>query len=76
MTEAILKTLRDAAGDTPAPARGRVLSIKPGYNPNSSSVGSVISVLFWSATAATAALNLAAALVARRAAESTEPPES
>lgn len=45
-----------------------VLSVKLGFNPNSSSVGSLVSVLFWSATGAAVLANLvAAALLARRA---------
>lgn len=70
MSDPILDALQAAAGDTPPPPEGRVLSVKLGYNPNSSSVGSVVSVLFWSATAAAAALNLTAALLAKR----REPP--
>lgn len=41
-------------------ARG-VLSVKLGYNPNSSSVGSLVSVLFWSATGAAVLASLVAA---------------
>lgn len=66
MDDPILEALRAAAGDAEPPPDGRVLSVKLGYNPNSSSVGSVVSVLFWSATAATLALNLTAALLAKR----------
>lgn len=51
---------------------GRVLRLKLGYNPNSSSVGSVITTLLWTATMGTAALNVATALV-RRAAEGAPP---
>lgn len=51
---------------------GRVLRLKLGYNPNSSSVGSVITTLLWTATMGTAALNVATALVRRAAA--TKPP--
>jgi hypothetical protein len=44
-----------------------ILSVKLGFNPNSSSVGSLVSVLFWSATGAAILANLvAASLVARR----------
>jgi hypothetical protein len=54
-----------ADGDLPA---GRVLRVKLGYNPNSSSVGSVVSMLAWSASVAAIALNIIAATVAREAA--------
>lgn len=40
-----------------------VLSVKLGYNPNSSSVGSVITTLLWSATMGAAVVNIAAALI-------------
>jgi hypothetical protein len=49
-------TADDAAG---APAiGGRVLRAKIGYNPNSSSVGSVVTVLVWSATTASVVMSL------------------
>ncbi|MCA9547664.1 MAG: hypothetical protein KC613_24845 [Myxococcales bacterium] len=70
MTDPILQALQAAAGDAPPPPQGRVLAVKLGYNPNSSSVGSVVSLLFWSATAGALALNLTAALLAKR----REPP--
>ena len=54
--------------------RGRVLSVKPGFNPNSSSVGSVVSVLFWTATAGSVALTaFDAFLRARRKKQADEP---
>jgi hypothetical protein len=37
---------------------GRVLRAKIGYNPNSSSVGSVVTVLVWSATTASVVMSL------------------
>jgi hypothetical protein len=43
--------------------RGRVLSVKFGYNPNSSSVGSVITVLLWTSVFAVSALNIMNALL-------------
>lgn len=49
-----------------APASGRVLRVKFGYNPNSSSVGSVVSILMWAATAGAVAANVMAALLAER----------
>lgn len=48
------------------PAAGRVLRVKFGYNPNSSSVGSVVSILMWAATAGAVAANVMAALLAER----------
>jgi hypothetical protein len=56
-----------------APTRGRVLRVKLGYNPNSSSVGSVVSMLAWTATLATVALNVIAATVAREARRDAPP---
>jgi len=56
-----------AAGHRDYPGRGRVLSVKFGYNPNSSSVGSVVQVAMWSSIFAGVALNVVAALVARDA---------
>lgn len=47
----------------PASLPGRVLRIKLGYNPNSSSVGSVVSILIWTATFGTIAANVVAALL-------------
>ncbi len=71
----VLAALRAAVPDgTPPPPQGRVLAVKLGYNPNSSSVGSVVSVLFWSATAAAAALNLTAALLAKHRAGPPDAP--
>lgn len=54
-----------AAGSSPAdaPVPGRVLRAKIGYNPNSSSVGSVVTVLVWSATTASVVLSLLQARV-------------
>lgn len=48
------------------PAAGRVLRVKFGYNPNSSSVGSVVSILMWAATAGAVAANVMAAVLAER----------
>lgn len=42
---------------------GRVLSVKFGYNPNSSSVGSVVTVLLWTSVFAVSALNILNALL-------------
>lgn len=56
-----------AHGVSAAPGRGRVLRLKLGYNPNSSSVGSVVTTLLWSATAGSVMLNIAAALLRERA---------
>ncbi len=56
----------DGTSDAQPPATpGRVLRLKLGYNPNSSSVGSVVSTLLWSATMGTMALNMAAVLIRR-----------
>jgi hypothetical protein len=66
-----------AAGDMDAAeyrGRGRVLRVKLGYNPNSSSVGSVIAVLMWTATFGAVALNVITAIVARDARHPSLPP--
>lgn len=64
----LARLLASAAPDE----RGGVLRLKLGYNPNSSSVGSVVTTLLWTATFGAAALNIAAALLRERA--STTPP--
>ncbi|MFN3199171.1 MAG: hypothetical protein ACE366_12290 [Bradymonadia bacterium] len=66
--EALREALRaEGAIEPGAPLPGRILKIKFGYNPNSSSVGSVINMLFWTATASTVAVNLMSALLQARA---------
>lgn len=47
--------------------KGRVLRVKFGYNPNSSSIGSVVSILLWSAAFTAMAINIVSAMVSRRA---------
>lgn len=54
--------------------RGRVLKVKLGFNPNSSSVASVVTIVMWSAAGAAAALNLFAGLLAKRGKQPEEPP--
>lgn len=49
----------------PTPGPGRVLAVKLGYNPNSSSVGSVVTILLWTSTFAAIALNVVTALLQR-----------
>lgn len=51
---------------------GRVLSVKLGHNPNSSSVGSVVSLLAWTATVAAVAVNVVATLAHREASAAAE----
>jgi hypothetical protein len=48
------------------PPRGRVLKLRLGFNPNSSSVGTTVVVFVWSMIASGAALALAAGVLARR----------
>jgi len=60
-----MERLREA-GAGAEPLEGRVLRLELGFNPNSSSVGSLVTVLFWSATAATCALNFASAALAKQ----------
>lgn len=57
---------------------GRILKIKTGYNPNSSSIGVDLVVFFTAGAAVTILFNTAAAIVAARRASregrETEPP--
>ena len=43
--------------------RGRILKVKHGYNPNSSSIGTEITAFLWGAAVFSAAVNLLAAVV-------------
>ena len=53
--------------------RGKVLKLKLGFNPNSSSVGTTVFVMLWSLVASGAVLSLAAAVLAHRFARKGEP---
>jgi len=57
--------LESTAAGTP-PRRGRVLKLKLGFNPNSSSVGTTVVVFLWSLVASGAVLAVAAAVLAHR----------
>jgi hypothetical protein len=48
------------------PRRGKILKLKLGFNPNSSSVGTTVVVLLWSMVASGAVLSLASAVLAHR----------
>jgi len=48
------------------PLRGRVLKLKLGFNPNSSSVGTTVVVFLWSLVASGAVLSFTAAVLAHR----------
>ena len=48
------------------PFKGKVLKLKLGFNPNSSSVGTTVVVLLWSLASSGAVLALAAAVLAAR----------
>lgn len=67
---ALLPSLGDAglAAATPAAQvpRGRILKLKLGFNPNSSSVGTTVVVLLWSLVASGAVVSYAAAVFAER----------
>src|SRR5262245_34584853 len=56
----------DAAAATAPPARGRILKLKLGFNPNSSSVGTTVVVFLWTLVASGAVLSFAAAVLAYR----------
>jgi len=49
-----------------APVRGKVLKLKLGFNPNSSSVGTTVVVFLWSLVASGAVLAFASAVLAHR----------
>ncbi len=58
------------SGDSDVP--GQLLRAKIGYNPNSSSVGSVVTVLVWSATTASVVMTLLKARAASAAAQADD----
>ena len=49
-----------------SPPRGKLLKVRLGFNPNSSSVGTTVVVFLWSLVASGAVLSLAAAVLAHR----------
>ena len=57
--------LASAAAASPPP-RGKLLKLKLGFNPNSSSVGTTVVVFLWSLVASGAVLSLTAAVLAHR----------
>ncbi len=50
----------------PFAPRGKILKLKLGFNPNSSSVGTTVVVLLWTLVSSSAVLALAAAVLAHR----------
>jgi len=54
------------AGAATPPLRGKVLRLKIGFNPNSSSVGTTVVVFLWSLVASGAVLALTAAILTHR----------
>ena len=64
------------------PVRGRILKLKLGFNPNSSSVGTTEVVFLWSLVASGAVLAFTSAVLAHRfrrktaTSEGSSPPES
>jgi len=67
------------AGLESAPAsaagfRGKVLKLRLGFNPNSSSVGTTVVVFLWSLVASGAVLSFAAAVLAHRFARRRQGP--
>jgi len=55
-----------SAPAAPHPPRGKLLKVRLGFNPNSSSVGTTVVVFLWSLVASGAVLSLAAAVLAHR----------
>jgi hypothetical protein len=56
----------DRADASAPPRRGKILKLRLGFNPNSSSVGTTVVVMLWSMVASGAVLALAAAVLANR----------
>ncbi|MBN1308168.1 MAG: hypothetical protein JXA18_09650 [Chitinispirillaceae bacterium] len=56
-----------------APYRGRILRVKNGFNPNSSSIASEIIVFFTAAAGVSALFSTAAAVVMARFSDQPEP---
>jgi hypothetical protein len=61
---------------SPRPLRGKILKLKLGFNPNSSSVGTTVVVLLWSLVSSGAVLALAAAVLAARVRGDSQEPRS
>ena len=55
------------------PLAGKILTLKLGFNPNSSSVGTTVVVLLWTAASSGAVLSLVAAVLAHRLGRSAPP---
>ena len=66
--------LEDASTGTSDVPRGKILKLKLGFNPNSSSVGTTVVVLLWSLVASGAVLALASAVLAHRFSGEKAPP--
>ena len=67
----------DEAAAADSQPRGRILKLKLGFNPNSSSVGTTVVVFLWSLVASGAVMALATAVLAhrfRRGRGTTAPP--
>ena len=66
---------REAPTNDGRPSKGKVLAVKLGYNPNSSSIGTATSVLLWGMLAGYTLFNLLSAIVLSRTATDpdTEP---
>jgi len=56
----------ESAAASPRPLRGKLLKLKLGFNPNSSSVGTPVVVFLWTLVASGAVLSFAAAVLAER----------
>jgi hypothetical protein len=56
----------ESAEGSPRKLRGRVLKLKLGFNPNSSSVGTTVVVFLWTLVASGAVLTLASAVLNER----------
>lgn len=67
---ALLPAFGTAGLESASPARemprGRILKLKLGFNPNSSSVGTTVVVFLWTLVASGAVLSFASAVLAQR----------
>ena len=61
------------APEAAPPARGRVLRLRMGFNPNSSSVGTTVVVFLWSMIGCASVLAATAGLLAHRLARAAGP---
>ena len=62
----VLKQSRDAPVQDPAPRRGKILKVKMGYNPNSSGIGTTVTVFLWGFAAMSSLASVVGGLILAR----------